>query len=148
MRELFKGPGPVLAPDQGEEMDGTKDQTRTLVKAAQNGNVSAFGRLISAHQDQALSCAFSLLRDYGRAQDVVQESFLAAYLGLGSLKDTKAFAAWLRGIVRHQCLRILRRADLEWVPLDGQIGIVSGAAAPDEDAERREMGSLAQQAMA
>ena len=76
-----------------------------LVARSQAGETAAFGELTRHYQDMAFGYALALLSDFHLAQDVTQESFLAAYLGVSSLQDPAAFPAWLRGIVRHQCGR-------------------------------------------
>jgi len=53
--------------------------------------------------------ALAILGDFDLAQDATQEAFVAAYFGLPGLRDQAKFAPWLRGIVRHQCHRFLRR---------------------------------------
>lgn len=44
--------------------------------------------------------------------DIVQESFLQAFMGLDRLRDPERFAGWLSGIVLNVCRAIRRRAPL------------------------------------
>jgi RNA polymerase sigma-70 factor (ECF subfamily) len=51
-----------------------------------------------------------LLRDAGEREDVAQESFLAAWRGLGTFDPRRGtFVAWLLAIARHRALNALRR---------------------------------------
>ena len=76
---------------------------------AATGDVAAFAELVQAHQAMAFGYALAILGDFHLAQDATQEAFVAAYCGLPGLRDRAKFAGWLRGIVRHQCYRVLRR---------------------------------------
>jgi hypothetical protein len=53
----------------------------------------------------AFGAALALVNDFHRAEDVVQEAFVAAWSALPSLADPAAFPGWLHGIVRHQEFR-------------------------------------------
>jgi RNA polymerase sigma-70 factor, ECF subfamily len=80
----------------------------------------------------------ALLGDFHRAEDAAQEAFLAAWSGLPSLSDPAAFPGWLRGIVRHQAFRALRKKQLEIVPLESAEDVPSEHVSPDDDPVRRE----------
>jgi len=81
----------------------------TLVRRASNGDVRAFVELTQRFQHFAVGTALTLLQDFQRAEDVVQEAFVAAWSALSTLDDPAAFPGWLRTIVRHHAFRVLRR---------------------------------------
>jgi len=62
---------------------------------------------LERHRDLAFGTALSLLGDYHRAEDAVQEAFVEAIRCWDRLENREARGAWLRGIVRHRCFRIL-----------------------------------------
>ncbi len=109
-----------------------------LVARSQAGETAAFGELTRHYQDMAFGYALALLSDFHLAQDVTQESFLAAYLGVSSLQDPAAFPAWLRGIVRHQCGRALRRRHADPVPLDDDLDLPALSPGPEQTLLQRE----------
>jgi RNA polymerase sigma factor (sigma-70 family) len=88
-----------------------------LVRQASGGDVQAFVELTRRFQHFAFGSALALVRDFQQAEDVVQEAFVAAWSALPGLADPAAFPGWLRGIVRHQAFRMLRRRQLRTVPL-------------------------------
>jgi RNA polymerase sigma factor (sigma-70 family) len=88
-----------------------------LVRRASSGDVQAFVELTRRFQHFAFGSALALVRDFQQAEDVVQEAFVAAWSALPGLADPAAFPGWLRGIVRHQAFRMLRRRQLQTVPL-------------------------------
>ena len=62
---------------------------------------------LERHRDLAFGTALALLGDYHRAEDAVQEAFVEAIRCWDRLENPEARGAWLRGIVRHRCFRIL-----------------------------------------
>ena len=67
------------------------------------GDRDAFSQLLSECESHAYRQSVSILRDPHHAADATQETLIAAFLGLASLRDASAFSHWLSGIVRHQC---------------------------------------------
>ena len=74
------------------------------------GHEAAFGEIVRRFRANAQASAFQLLRDSHLAQDVTQEAFLDAYLGLGQLREPAAFPGWFRRIVFKHADRIRRRS--------------------------------------
>lgn len=106
---------------------GERLSLESLVAQAQRGDVEAFTSLVTRLQDMAVGYAFSLVRDFGVAEDVAQEAFLDAFLRLTMLREPKAFPAWLRRIVRTRAIRMTRRRS--------PIAVTLEAARPSEDVE-------------
>lgn len=99
------------------------------VLAAQRGDAAACTELVRDFYDLVLRDAQRLLRDAEEAQDCTQEAFAEAFATLERLREPLAWPAWLRSIVRHRCLRRLRRRDLPLVPLsDGVEALVPDLA--------------------
>ncbi|HZO89812.1 MAG TPA: sigma-70 family RNA polymerase sigma factor [Chthonomonadaceae bacterium] len=111
----------------------------TLVSRIRAGDICAFTELVRRYQDMAFGYAFSILHDFQLAEDAAQEAFLAVYADLGALAAPEAFPGWLRGIVRHQCQRILRKRRLRVVPLAQARDMAESAPGPERQAERKEM---------
>jgi RNA polymerase sigma factor (sigma-70 family) len=110
-----------------------------LVSGTRQGDERAFEELVRIYQNLAYGYAFALLKDLYLAQDAVQDSFLAAYYQLHSLKEIAAFPGWLRGIVRHKCLRILRKQKARTVPLEEVTMAADSENRPDNQFERKEL---------
>jgi RNA polymerase sigma-70 factor (ECF subfamily) len=83
-----------------------------LVRLARDGDAAAFRLLVERHQPTARARASRLCRDPGDVDDVVQESFLRAFVALGRLRDPERFAAWLAGIVLNVYRAMQREARL------------------------------------
>src|SRR5262245_20533911 len=116
-----------------------------LVRRARDGDVQAFVELTRRFQHFAFGSALALIRDFQRAEDVVQEAFVAAWSGLA---DPAAFPGWLRGIVRHQAFRMLRRRQLRTVPLAQAEELPGDEPAADHRLAQRQQAAAALAAIA
>src|SRR5437667_8841752 len=106
------------------------------VRRAANGDLDAFADVTRRFQHMAFGYALSFVRDFQEAEDVVQEAFVAAWYALPTLAEPAAFAAWLRSIVRHQAHRVLRRKQLEVVPLTALDAVPADVVRADHRFER------------
>jgi RNA polymerase sigma-70 factor (ECF subfamily) len=118
-----------------------------LVNRARGGDVKAFVELTQRFQHAAYGSALTLVRDFQQAEDVVQEAFVAAWAGLPNLADPAAFPGWLRGIVRHQAFRLLRK-QLNVSPLDEAETVPSEEPAADRVLQHRDEANAALAAIA
>jgi RNA polymerase sigma-70 factor (ECF subfamily) len=80
-----------------------------LVANAARGDGEAFSALVQRHQDRIYGLALHLLRDPGEAEEVVQETFLAALEKLASFRGDAAFTTWLHRVAANAALMRLRR---------------------------------------
>lgn len=78
---------------------------------AQLGDEAAFMRLAERHHARLLHYVRRLVRDRATADDVVQETWVAAYRGIRRLSDPERLRPWLYGIARNQALNALRREE-------------------------------------
>ena len=107
-----------------------------LVGRAQQGDLDAFAEVIRRFQHMAFGYALTILRDLHQAEDVVQESFVAAWFGLLTLADPAAFPGWFRGIVRHQAHRLLRQRRVEALPLAAAEAVPAEESGPHARVEQ------------
>ena len=119
-----------------------------LVRLAGRGDVRAFVELTKRYQHLAFGSALALIHDFQQAEDVVQDSFLAAWSALPSLADPGAFPGWLRGIVRHHAFRVLRRRRPQTIPLSDAEQVATDDATPDEQLGYRQKAATALAAIA
>ena len=81
-----------------------------LVAAAAAGSSDAFARLVERHQQALRAFLRRVCRDWALADDLAQETFLAAWSRLGALARGANVGAWLCGIAYHKHLTHLRGA--------------------------------------
>ena len=80
-----------------------------LVALAARGDVAAFSELVQRHQEKVYALALRLLRDPADAEEVVQETFLAALEKLPGFRGEAAFTTWLHRVAANGALMRLRR---------------------------------------
>lgn len=107
-------------------------ELRLLVEAAQAGDRTAFGEIVTRFQDMAFAGAYALLGDVQAAQDAAQEAFWEAYRNLAKLREPAAFPGWFQRIVVGRAYRELRRQPVTLVPLDSIAEVAVGQPDPAE----------------
>jgi RNA polymerase sigma-70 factor, ECF subfamily len=101
--------------------------------------VEEYGRVIGR-------LCMAMLRSQAEAEDVVQETFVAAYQGFEAYRGEAPLRSWLCGIARKKCLKFIetrRRRDAKLVLL------VGGEPSPnaEEILQRRQRADRARQAL-
>jgi RNA polymerase sigma-70 factor (ECF subfamily) len=80
-----------------------------LVTAAAGGDGAAFDALVGARIDRTYRTARAILGNEPDARDAVQDAWLAVWRQLPSLREIRAFDAWLDRILVNACRSGLRR---------------------------------------
>ncbi|MDP2710591.1 MAG: sigma-70 family RNA polymerase sigma factor [Solirubrobacteraceae bacterium] len=75
------------------------------------GSADALGVLHDRYCDRTYSIARSVCRDDGRAQDAVQETFIAIWKARATYEQRGNVAAWVLTIARRRAIDIARRND-------------------------------------
>ena len=83
-----------------------------LVRLARDGDAVAFRLIVERYQPMARTRARRLSPNPSDVDDIVQESFLQAFLALDRLRDPDRLAGWLAGIVLNVCHSLHRRDQL------------------------------------
>ena len=79
-----------------------------LIAQAQQGDVTAYNRLVLHYQDIVYNVALRIMKDPGSAEDAAQEAFISAYNALKQFRGG-SFKSWLLRIVTNACYDELRR---------------------------------------
>jgi RNA polymerase sigma-70 factor (ECF subfamily) len=87
---------------------------RAWIRGAQQGSVSDLEALFRHHWPKAYRAAYLVVHDAGAAEDIAQESFLAAVRRLDRFDRRRPFGPWLHRIVVNRAIdwsraRALRR---------------------------------------
>jgi RNA polymerase sigma-70 factor (ECF subfamily) len=115
-------------------------QDLDLIRQAAGGDRTAFQALVERHQASVLRLARAITRDAGDAEDVLQETFLAAFRALEGFRGEASVRTWLMTITRNTAQRLGRRrsgspAFLE--PLS-ELGIQAGWGDPERHTEQQQ----------
>ncbi|WP_049822045.1 RNA polymerase sigma factor [Arthrobacter sp. H41] len=81
----------------------------TIIVRAQDGDLDAFDTLITTYQGSIFRLAYRMLNDRTEAEDIVQETFIAAWRSLPKLSTPQLFRPWLYRTATNKCLDTLRQ---------------------------------------
>ncbi|CAA9561538.1 MAG: ATP synthase beta chain [uncultured Thermomicrobiales bacterium] len=109
-----------------------------LVERARVGDADAYTCLVQRYQAMAFGYAYASLGDFHLAEDAAQQAFVTAWRRLAHLEHPERFGGWLRGIVRFECLRLLRAGRSRETPLDATDPVVASTPGPEELAMERD----------
>lgn len=84
-------------------------EQRGLVELARHGDHDAFAVLVVAAVPRLDRIARLIVRDPELARDAVQESLIAAWRDLRSLRDPDRFDAWIHRLTVRSCVAIAER---------------------------------------
>jgi len=115
----------------------TSDDTH-LVELSLRGDTRAFGSLVERHQSLICGLAYSACGNVHVSEDLAQETFIAAWLQLRTLRERGNLRGWLCGIARHVINNFLRRQQRTPTAMAAEIDDtthpVSAEPSPDESA--------------
>src|SRR6185312_8867273 len=77
----------IIEEERWENREPDMEVLHSLVIAAQNGDMDAFGHIVQRFQAMAYTSAYAMLEDAQLAEDVAQEAFIEAYLNLPKLRE-------------------------------------------------------------
>jgi RNA polymerase sigma-70 factor (ECF subfamily) len=129
--------GPEMTGAATNAGDASARDEAALVHAVQGGDHAAFNELVDRHMRRAFAVAYRLLGQRQDAEDVVQDSFLAALTKIDTFEVGRPFAPWLFRIVANRALNLRKsRALRQAEPIPPSA--MSGAESPADAAERSE----------
>src|SRR5712691_5207243 len=93
--------------------------TADLMSRAQAGDEDAFRELTDPHRRELHVHCYRMLGSFHDAEDVLQETLLAAWQGLGGFEGRASIRTWLYRIATNRCLNarrsVSRRPAKEWI---------------------------------
>ncbi len=85
---------------------------RARIRGAQRGSVSDFEALFREHWPRAFRAAYLVVHDAAAAEDIAQESFLAAVRSLDRFNFRRPFGPWLHRIAVNRAIDWTRARNL------------------------------------
>ena len=84
--------------------------TADLVSRARGGDGEAFRALTEPHRRELQVHCYRMLGSFQDAEDVLQDTLLAAWRGIGGFEGRASIRTWLYRIATNRCLNALRSA--------------------------------------
>lgn len=113
-----------------ERNDAAMAMETDLVREAQAGERAAFDRLVTTHATAVLRSAYVIVGNREEAEDVAQETFIAAYRNLHTYQPTAPFGAWLHRIAVNRSYDYIRRRQRQQGLVDE---IAAGSPVSEDD---------------
>lgn len=128
-----------MKPAAGDEPSNSRvkpllEDEAALLAHCRAGDTGAFRILVERHQHRAVGVALRILRSRADAEEVAQDAFVKAWLGLKDFRGDAAFSTWLYRIVAHRALdrvAALRNRRAREEPLDDAVAVATVAGPGD-----------------
>ena len=115
-----------------------------LVRRCKEGSEAAYAVLVRLHRPRLYTLAYRLLLDRESAEDVVQETFIAAFRQMERFEPRPSLAAWLNTIALRTATRAAaRQRSRPKTSLDTPAFLDNGHSAADWTGDRLGLGALA-----
>jgi RNA polymerase sigma-70 factor (ECF subfamily) len=130
----------MVRSNKGPSRDPTDE---ALVTATLKGDRVAYRTLVERYQDRLLRMALEIVKNQHDAEDIVQESFVKAFLSLDKFKGQSSFFTWLYRIAFNMAVDFQRRAQRrggQHFEYKEQIGVSRGVGSNNHaDGESEEL---------
>jgi RNA polymerase sigma-70 factor (ECF subfamily) len=113
-----------------------------LLREVARNNQLAMRTLYTRHRVRLYRFIVRLVRDPALAEDVLSETFLAAWRQAGRFQGRSTVSTWLFGIARHKALTALDPRPLEALEDDIVDTLADPALDPDVADRRRDTGTI------
>lgn len=98
------------------------DKHYQIVADCRQGSKKACYDLYRLYAKAMLNVAFRIVGNMGEAEDVVQEAFLDAFSRIKDFRQETTFGLWLKQIVVHRAIGLLRKRKMLWAePDEGEL---------------------------
>jgi len=96
------------------------DKHFDLVVECKKGSKKAHYELYQLYSKAMLNTAFRIVDNLDEAQDVLQEAFLDAFARIKDFRQETTFGLWIKQIVVHRSINLLRKRKMELVSIDDE----------------------------
>jgi RNA polymerase sigma-70 factor (ECF subfamily) len=114
----------------------------------QKGDSRGFARLYDKYKNRVFGFLLRMTGDRERAEDIMQDSFIAAYRNLVQFDRTRSFLSWLFGIAHKRTIDYFRHIKVETEHEHDALGSIgSRIDAPDDALSNKRIQSLINEAV-
>jgi RNA polymerase sigma-70 factor (ECF subfamily) len=118
-------------------------EERELVELSQKGDEEAFAALVKKYKMKVFNLAFSFTRDQEIADDLAQEVFIKAFLGLAKFRFKSEFGTWLYRItVNHAKDYLRKKGRMRKMPLEN---FLESQSVEEDEVTRKEKEQIMEQ---
>lgn len=89
-----------------------------LIERCKRGDSSGYTGLYNLHAKEVYNTIYRLVQHTAEAEDILQDSFLAAYQAIDTFQHTGGFRAWIKRIAINKSINWIRRNKMKLVEMD------------------------------
>ena len=121
-----------------------------LIQEVRSGKRQAFTELMRRHQQRIYWAARRIVGSHDEADDIVQETFIKAYLALGDFRGDSSFFTWLYRIAINLSLNAVRKQQVVRYVRQSEIvnWLLPSKESADDEVLAKEASSLVERAIA
>lgn len=112
---------PMLFGAQAEIKELSDDSGEAVLARAQAGDVEAFGLLFERHHRFVYKFVYAMRGEQVAAEELTQETFLAAYKNIRNLRGEAKLKTWLCAIAKNVVYKSFRSQSKEGFPIADEI---------------------------
>lgn len=94
---------------------------RIYIESVKQGNLASYTYLVEKYKNMAFTIAKKILPNAQDAEDAAQESFVKAYMQIGSFEGKAKFSTWLYTIVYRTAISKLQQPRLALQSIDDDL---------------------------
>lgn len=99
-----------------------------------------YAEIVDRYQTKLLRYVNYLIRDGAKAEDIVQNTFIKAYINLNGFNTSKKFSSWIYRISHNESMNIVKKNKKE-IPMDENFDI-AGETDLEEEFDKKELGKM------
>lgn len=119
------------------------NRTEELIASCKQGNTSGYTGLYNDHSQAVYNTIVRLVGHSGEAEDILQESFVAAFQRIDQFTMTGGFRAWIKRIAINKSVDLIRKRHIPFVELEPAWMTAADETMVDEQAHAYTMDQIA-----
>jgi len=96
-----------------------------VVRLVCEKNKEIYTEIIRRYQDKLRRYIFNLIQDDNKAEDILQETFIKAYINLRGFNRSKKFSSWIYRIAHNETINMIKK-DKKQISLNKNLDFDSG----------------------
>jgi RNA polymerase sigma factor (sigma-70 family) len=121
----------------------TTHRQEELIAMCKRGNPAAYTELYNEHAGAVYNTIIRLVKHTAEAEDILQESFVAAFQGIAAFTPAGGFRAWVKRIAINKSIDWIRKQKISFVELEPHLVPLTEEEMIDEAAFQFTMDAIA-----
>lgn len=84
-----------------------------IIEKVRTSNQDLYAVIVDRYQKKLIRYAYNLIKNEDKAIDIVQESFIKAFINLNNFNIEKKFSSWIYRIVHNQAINLAKKYQKE-----------------------------------